>query len=61
MPTKSELDKLQGTWNVASLEVDSRNMPAGSAQIVIRGDRFQSLLEIVSVAQELLAYPKRSS
>lgn len=43
---KSDLDLLQGTWNVAALEMDGQKMPAamlGGARIVVEGDRFQSL------------------
>jgi uncharacterized protein (TIGR03067 family) len=44
MPT--DLDKLQGTWNVTSLETDGQKMPATAfkgAKIVIEGDKFASL------------------
>ena len=37
---------LEGTWHVVALEVDGRPMPAGmlgTARIVVKGDRFQSL------------------
>lgn len=40
----SGLDNLQGTWTVATLEVDGQQMAAPpGACIVIAGDRFQSL------------------
>jgi len=40
----ADLDKLQGTWNVAALEVDGQAMAAPpGACIVIEGARFQSL------------------
>jgi len=39
----TDLDKLQGTWNVTSLEVGGSEMPAGGACIVVEGSRFQSL------------------
>ena len=40
----TDLDKLQGSWNITSLEVDGQKMPApGGARIVICGERFQSL------------------
>jgi uncharacterized protein (TIGR03067 family) len=40
----SDLDNLQGTWTVATLEVDGQQMAAPpGARIVIAGDRFQSL------------------
>ena len=44
MPT--DLDKLQGTWNVMSLETDGQKMPATvfeTARIVIEGKAFTSL------------------
>jgi uncharacterized protein (TIGR03067 family) len=43
MPT--DLDKLQGTWIVTSVESDGKKMPAaviGTAQIVIAGSNFTS-------------------
>src|SRR5215472_8835961 len=45
-PAKSDLDLLQGSWAIASLEVDGQNMPADSvaeARIEIKGTRFHSL------------------
>jgi uncharacterized protein (TIGR03067 family) len=40
----TDLDKLQGAWSVTSLELDGQRMPAPeSAQIVVDGERFQSL------------------
>ena len=44
MPT--DLDKLQGTWNVISLEADGQMMPAtvfNGAKIVIKGTKFKSI------------------
>lgn len=43
---KSDSDWLQGTWNIAALEMDGEKMAAGmlaGAHIVLKGDRFQSL------------------
>jgi uncharacterized protein (TIGR03067 family) len=43
---KVEPGPLEGTWHVATLEVDGQQMPAGmlgEARIVVEGDRFQSL------------------
>lgn len=43
---KSDLDKLQGTWNIVALESDGNKLPAtmfNGAQIVIKGDEFESL------------------
>jgi len=40
----SDLEKLQGTWHVATLEIDGGPVPVPSgARIVIQGDAFQSL------------------
>jgi uncharacterized protein (TIGR03067 family) len=40
---KTDLDKLQGTWDVAELEVDGQSMGSpGEARIVIQGSRFTS-------------------
>jgi len=40
---KTDLDKLQGTWDVAELEVDGQSMSSpGDARIVIEGSRFTS-------------------
>src|SRR5207249_767102 len=44
MPT--DLDKLQGTWNVISLETDGQRMPPAvfnGARIVIKGTIFKSI------------------
>ncbi len=44
MPT--DLDKLQGTWDVSSLEADGQRMPAtvfNGAKIVIKGTKFRSI------------------
>jgi len=43
---KSDLDRLQGTWHIASLHMDGQHMPdalLGGASVLVRGDRFQSL------------------
>ena len=43
---KSDLDKLQGAWNIVALESDGNKLPAtmfSEAQIVIKGDQFESL------------------
>ena len=40
-----DLDLLQGTWNVATLEMDGQSMPGamlGEARIVVQGNRFSS-------------------
>ena len=40
----TDLDKLQGTWNLMSLEMGGREMPVpGGACIAVEGSRFQSL------------------
>ena len=33
-------DVLQGAWNVVTLEVNGQKMPAGAAQVVVKGSRF---------------------
>ncbi len=38
-----DLDGLQGTWNVVSLEMDGQKMSGGDARIVVRGNRFTSI------------------
>lgn len=38
-----DLKKLQGAWNIVSLEMDGRKYPPGGSQIVIHGDQFTSL------------------
>jgi uncharacterized protein (TIGR03067 family) len=35
-----DLDRLQGTWNIVSLEMEGMSMPCGGAQIAIAGDAF---------------------
>ncbi len=35
-----DLERLQGTWNVVSLEMDGQKMSGGGARIVVRGNRF---------------------
>jgi uncharacterized protein (TIGR03067 family) len=39
---KSELEKLQGTWDILTLEMEGRTMPAGG-QIEVKGNRFTAL------------------
>jgi uncharacterized protein (TIGR03067 family) len=38
-----DLDGLQGTWNIVSLEMDGQKMPGAGARIVVRGDRFTTI------------------
>ena len=43
---KSDLDLLQGTWSVASLEIEGEKMPADMlaiARVEVKGSRFRSL------------------
>jgi uncharacterized protein (TIGR03067 family) len=35
-----DLERLQGTWNVVSLEMDGQKMSGGDARIAVRGNRF---------------------
>jgi uncharacterized protein (TIGR03067 family) len=37
---KKDTDVLQGAWSIVTLEIDGRIMPAGTAQIVLKGNRF---------------------
>src|SRR5262245_66337845 len=42
---RDDLELLQGTWNVTSLEMDGQQMPdtmLGEAEIVIKGTRFMT-------------------
>ena len=41
--TPSTIAKLQGSWEITTLEVDGNPMPSTGSQIVIKGDRFSSL------------------
>jgi uncharacterized protein (TIGR03067 family) len=46
---KQELDKLQGTWQIASLEIDGNPVPAEflkEARIIIKGDKFESRMGV---------------
>ena len=38
-----DLERLQGTWNIVSLEMDGQKMSGGGARIVVRGDRFTTI------------------
>jgi uncharacterized protein (TIGR03067 family) len=38
-----DLECLQGTWNVVSLEMDGQKVSGGDARIVVRGSRFTSI------------------
>jgi len=40
---KTDIEKLQGIWNVVALEMDGAMADAGDARIVVKGDRFTSL------------------
>jgi uncharacterized protein (TIGR03067 family) len=43
---KKDIEKLQGTWNITALESDGTKLPEtmfSGAQIVIKGDEFESL------------------
>ncbi len=37
---KSDLERLQGTWNIVALEMDGQKMPSEGASICIQGKRF---------------------
>ena len=38
-----DLDRLQGNWNIVSLEMDGQQMSGGGARIVVQGNRFTSI------------------
>ena len=38
-----DLDKLQGTWTIVSMEMDGQKMPGGGARIVVQGNRFTTI------------------
>jgi len=43
---ESDLDKLQGTWTILTLQMDGVEMPAGApggSQIAVKGDRFTTI------------------
>jgi uncharacterized protein (TIGR03067 family) len=40
---KGDLKKLQGTWNIITLEMEGQQYPPGGSRIVIQGERFISL------------------
>jgi uncharacterized protein (TIGR03067 family) len=40
---KGDLKKLQGTWNIVTLEMEGQQYPPGNSKIVIQGERFVSL------------------
>jgi uncharacterized protein (TIGR03067 family) len=43
---KTDLEKLQGTWSILTLEMDGVEMPAGApggSKIVVKGDRFTTI------------------
>jgi uncharacterized protein (TIGR03067 family) len=39
----SELEHLQGTWNIVDLEVEGQRMPSDGSQFVITGEGFATL------------------
>ncbi|HWC96965.1 MAG TPA: TIGR03067 domain-containing protein [Candidatus Sulfopaludibacter sp.] len=40
---KGDLKKLQGAWNMMTLEMEGQQYPTGNSRIVIQGERFVSL------------------
>jgi uncharacterized protein (TIGR03067 family) len=40
---KTDMETLQGAWNMVSLEMEGRKYPAGGSQIAIQGGRFTGL------------------
>jgi uncharacterized protein (TIGR03067 family) len=41
MPT--DLDRLQGNWNITALEIEGQQMPSTGSRIIINGDRFTTV------------------
>ncbi len=44
--SKTDLDRLQGTWTILTVEMDGMAMPAGASggsKIVVKGDRFTTI------------------
>jgi uncharacterized protein (TIGR03067 family) len=39
----TELDKLQGNWNITSLEIEGQQMPSTGSRIIISGERFTTV------------------
>ena len=37
---KKDIEMLQGAWTIQTLEIGGQKMPAGTARIVVKGDRF---------------------
>jgi uncharacterized protein (TIGR03067 family) len=60
MPT--EIDKLQGTWRVTSLETDGGSVPTAvlpDASITVRGDRFKSVAMGETYAGTIALFPRK--
>jgi uncharacterized protein (TIGR03067 family) len=54
-----DLDGLQGTWNIVSLEMDGQKMPAAGARIVVRGDRFTTIAMGATYRETVAVHPYR--
>jgi uncharacterized protein (TIGR03067 family) len=39
----SDLEKLQGTWNIVEFELEGQKMPAGGSKIVVNGNSFTTI------------------
>jgi uncharacterized protein (TIGR03067 family) len=39
----TDLDRLQGNWNITSLEIEGQPMPSTGSRIIIAGDRFTTI------------------
>jgi uncharacterized protein (TIGR03067 family) len=55
-----DLDALQGSWHIASIEMDGRKMPGGGATIVIDGKRFTTTAMGASYAGKVTFYETTS-
>jgi hypothetical protein len=39
----TELEYVQGIWNIVELEVDGHRLPSDGSQVLVKGERFTSL------------------
>ena len=40
---KTDLENLQGSWTIVTLQIDGAEMPPGGAKIVVKGDKFTTI------------------
>jgi uncharacterized protein (TIGR03067 family) len=39
----TDLEKLQGTWNIVEFELEGRKRPAGGSKVIVNGDGFTTI------------------